>query len=243
LIGITTSAATIAIADEPLEVRYAPEVYGDAVWRAGGLPVHVPPFENPLAADLVARLDGLILSGGGDVDPRTYGDPRHPLTPEVELDGRRDAGEQALIHAALELELPVLGVCRGAQILNVALGGTLIQHLPDAGLDGHHLQHVPTDAPRHPVVLERGSRLAAIFGAERIDVNSVHHQGIAAVAPGLAVSARSADGTIEGLEAERDDGWVVAVQWHPEAMEASDVLQRRLFDALVERAGARAVAR
>ena len=129
---------------------------------------------------------------------------------------------------ALADEIPLLGVCRGAQILNVALGGTLVQDHP-----GHHFQHVPLDGPTHPVSVEPGSRLEMVFGTGQVDVNSVHHQAIATLGQGLAVTARAADGTVEAIELADPGLWVLAVQWHPEAMLAP---QRPLFAALVERA-------
>ena len=237
LIGITTSATSIPIAGEPLEIGYVPRVYDEAIHAAGGIPVHVPTLPGGLAPDLLARLDGIVLSGGGDVEPSAYGAPATGLAHHIEPD--RDAAEREIVHTALERGAPLLGICRGAQVLNVALGGTLVQDLPAAGLADHHFQHVPTAGPTHPVLLEPGSRLASIYGAHQVDVNSIHHQGIATVGDGLAVTARSPDGIVEALELLDRDLWVLAVQWHPEAMQASDAPQRLLFAALVEEARAR----
>jgi gamma-glutamyl-gamma-aminobutyrate hydrolase PuuD len=228
LIGITTSATTIPIAGEPLEIGYAPRVYDEAILAAGGLPVHVPTLPGSASADLLARLDGIVLSGGGDVNPPAYGEANthaHHLEPD------RDAAERGIVLTALGDGVPLLGVCRGAQILNVALGGTLVQDLA-----GHHFQHVPLPGPTHPVLLEPGSRLEAIYGTRHVDVNSIHHQAIARLGDGLAVTARSADGTVEAIELRDPGVWALAVQWHPEAMQAADAPQRRLFAALVAQA-------
>jgi gamma-glutamyl-gamma-aminobutyrate hydrolase PuuD len=228
LIGITTSAATLPIDGEPLEIGYAPRMYDAAILAAGGLPVHVPTLPGSASADLIARLDGVILSGGGDVDPSAYG-ASDGRASDVEPD--RDHAEREIVLTVLAHATPLLGICRGAQILNVALGGTLVQDVPE-----HQEHRMPTVGPRHPVLLEPGSRLERIYGTSRVDVNSAHHQAISALGDGLAVTARSPDGTVEAVEL-RDRGlWVLAVQWHPEAMQASDAPQRRLFAALVEQA-------
>lgn len=227
LIGITTSATTIPIADEPLEIGYVPTVYDEAIYEAGGIPVHVPSLPGGFAPELLERLDGIVLSGGGDVVPASYGASDSGLAHHMEP--RRDTAERELVLTMLAHDTPLLGVCRGAQMLNVALGGTLIQDLEAAGLQDHHYQHVPTAGPTHPVLLEPGSRLHEIYGSRRVDVNSVHHQGIATLGEGLTVTARAPDGIIEGVELP--GRWVIAVQWHPEAMP-----QLELFAALVEAA-------
>jgi putative glutamine amidotransferase len=236
IIGITTSFAEISIEGEPLEIRYAPTVYADAVLRAGGLPVHLPILPSGRNDELLHLLDGIILSGGGDLDPTSYGaEPEQDLF-LVEPD--RDGAEAELLHAATESRTPVLGICRGLQVINVSYGGTLVQHLEPDGTPDHHPQHVPDPEPVHPVVIEPGSRLAAAVADTRIEVNSTHHQAVDTVPPPLRVSARSLDGVVEGLELSESDAWVVGVQWHPEAMQARDPVQRRLFRALIDAAGA-----
>jgi putative glutamine amidotransferase len=232
IIGITTSSAELSIEGEPLPVRYAPTVYDDAVLRAGGLPVHLPILPSGRNSELLDLVDGIILSGGGDIDPNAYGAERQRGLFLVESD--RDAAEGELLHAAAESQTPVLGICRGLQLLNVSFGGTLVQELPsDRGQD-HHPQHVPDAVPIHPVIIEPGSLLAHAVGDTRINVNSTHHQAVDVIPDVLRVTARSPDGVVEGLELTRPEAWVVGVQWHPEAMEARDPVQRRLFRALVD---------
>ena len=232
IIGITTSSVEISIEGEPLRVRYAPTVYDDAVLAAGGLPVHLPVLPSGANSELLDLVDGIILSGGGDLDPTTYGAQSLPDLFEVEA--ARDAAEQELLHRATDSRVPVLGVCRGLQIMNVAYGGTLVQDLGPDGSRHHHPQHVPDDQPIHPVIIEPGSLLAQAVGDTRIEVNSTHHQAVDTVPSDLWVTARSLDGVVEALELRSPDVWVVGVQWHPEAMQASDPVQRRLFRALVE---------
>ena len=232
IIGVTTSSVEISIEGEPLQVRYAPTVYDDAVLSAGGLPVHLPVLPSGRNNELLELVDGIILSGGGDLDPASYGVDAEPDLFEVE--SARDAAEQELLHGATDSRVPLLGVCRGLQIMNVAFGGTLVQDLGPDGSQHHHPQHVPDERPIHPVIIEPGSLLANAVGDTRIEVNSTHHQAVDSVAPELRVTARSLDGVVEALELRRPDVWVVGVQWHPEAMQSSDPVQRRLFRALIE---------
>jgi putative glutamine amidotransferase len=232
IIGITTSSAELSIEGEPLPVRYAPAVYDDAVLRAGGLPVHLPVLPSGRNRELLDLVDGLILSGGGDVDPSAYGEEPQQGLFLVESD--RDVAEGELLHAAAESRVPVLGICRGLQLINVSFGGTLVQELAGESGQDHHPQHVPDAKPVHPVLVEPGSLLAHAVGDTRIDVNSTHHQAVDVIPDSLRVTARSLDDVVEGLELRRSDVWVVGVQWHPEAMEAQDPVQRRLFRALVE---------
>jgi len=224
LIGITTYP-------RDAEGRFAlPVEYAEAVRRSGGVPVLLPPGEAGVD-ELVARLDGFVLSGGGDVDPRLYGgDAAHPAIDRV--DAGRDAFELALARAVVRERVPALSICRGCQVLNVALGGTLHEHLPD--VVGEGLRHKPQgeEEVRHPVEVAAGSRLAAAMGTMRAEPVSWHHQAPDAVAPPLVVTARAADGTIEALELA-DHPWLVAVQWHPELSAAEDIAQQRIFDGLV----------
>lgn len=202
--------------------------YSAHVYAAGGQPLLIPPYEAMTGADaddLVARLDGLLLSGGVDVAPETYGAQRHPSVQASRPD--RDATESLLAGTARQRDLPLLGVCRGMQVMAVAAGGSIDQHLPDTL---GHTEHLPTlgEFGTHPVTTVEGSLLARIIGA-RADVASYHHQGVASH-PGYTVSAHADDGTVEGLE-DPSLRFCVAVQWHPEMGEDSGV-----FAALVEAA-------
>jgi putative glutamine amidotransferase len=224
LIGVTTYG-------RDAEGRYAlPVEYVQAVRRAGGVPVLLPPGESDVE-EVVALVDGLVLAGGGDLDPASYGRERHPATERV--DPERDAFELALVQALVARRVPLLGICRGCQVVNVALGGTLHQHLPD--VVGEALAHWgPREAPlpRHPVQVEPASCLARTLGETRAEPVSWHHQAPDRVAPGLRVVARAEDGTIEALELPAHP-WLLAVQWHPELSAAEEESQQRLFDGLV----------
>lgn len=186
--------------------------YLDQLRQAGGVPVLLPPVPGIAAA--VGRLDALILTGGGDVDPARYGEPRHPRTARVSA--QRDEAELGLLAAALAAGIPVLGICRGLQVLNVACGGTLRQHLPpEAG----HIT-APGTFGSHPVRLAPGSRLARILGSPEpaLAVPTSHHQAIERLGDGLVASAWAADGVIEAVEATPGRyPFLLAVQWHPEA--------------------------
>jgi gamma-glutamyl-gamma-aminobutyrate hydrolase PuuD len=185
----------------------------------------IPPAEDDVDATLQA-LDGIVFSGGADVDPTQYGAEAHPETDTPQA--RRDAGEMALLNAALERDMPTLAICRGFQLLNVARGGDLIQHLPEEiGNDVH--KQVPGEFAVHPVEIKEGSRLGAIVGATP-EVTSHHHQALGRIGDGLVGSAWAADGTLEGVE-DPSRRFVVGVQWHPEASEDA-----ALFEALVEQA-------
>lgn len=209
-----------------------PRRYADRVSAAGGIPVLLPPV--PGIEDALARLDGLVLSGGGDIDPARYRAEPAPETTSVREE--RDTAEFALLAAAMERQLPVLGICRGLQIINVARGGSLHQHLPAVvGHDGH--APVPGAFGAHPVHVAPGSRLAGILGRDEVDppitTPTHHHQAVDQLGDGLVRTAWAPDGTIEAfeLDAGPDGPFMVAVQWHPEA---GDDLS--LFRALVSAA-------
>jgi putative glutamine amidotransferase len=203
--------------------------YSEAVVRAGGLPILLP-HEPEEAEDYLGRLDALIVTGGAfDVDPALFGaETRHAT---VKLKSRRTAFELAITKGALARDLPVLGICGGQQLLNVVLGGTLIQHIPDeVGGALAHEQPNPRTEPGHIVRIVQGTLLHRICGTLEIAVNSAHHQAAKAVGPGVAVNARAADGVIEGIEAPRYR-YCLGVQWHPEySISAGD---EKIFDALV----------
>ncbi len=182
--------------------------YASGVLEAGGLPVHIPCNVDP--ALIAPRLDGIILTGGADIEPERYGADPHPdlVSPEP----YRDDLEFGLFEAAQRHELPVLGVCRGLQLINVAQGGTLTQHVPE-----HLSFDQPITDPAHKVLTTEGSQLHELYGPS-IEVNSLHHQTVDQVGDGVTVTARADDGTVEGLElGDR----VLAVQWHPEMMVAT----------------------
>jgi len=211
--------------------------YARAVERAGGLPVLVPPLlTSGHAASVLDAADALLLTGGEDVDPRRYGAERHATVTDVSVE--RDETEIALLEAARRRRRPVLAICRGIQVLNVAFGGTLIQDIPsqhpralahDAG-DGHRASRV------HPVRIDAASRLRQAVGADEMKVNSFHHQATDRIAPELRVTALAPDGIVEGLEWHRDDWWAVGVQWHPEELDGR--WEAGLFSAFLAQAAA-----
>lgn len=187
--------------------------YSEAAAQLGGLPLMVANLAPELAEAYLAAADGLMLTGGVDVDPSFFGAEPHPFLGLV--DGPRDRFEMALYHAARARGVPVLGVCRGHQLLNVAAGGTLYQHLPALVQTVQHEQAEISGAPSHGVVLEQGSALAQAFGAERVRTNSYHHQAVDKPGQGLKIVGRSADGVVEALE-NTEGSFVLGVQWHPE---------------------------
>lgn len=233
LIGVTTYLQQAATGVWDTTAAYLHAAYLDAVVEAGGIPVLLPPqpCDDDQAAQALAAVDALVIAGGADVDPRRYAAAPHPLTGAPRED--RDAWEAALLRAALEAGTPFLGICRGLQVLNVELGGTLIQHLPDVVGDDRYQVGAGTFGSEE-IEIEPGSLLAAAIGPERRAVPVYHHQAVDRVADGLVVTARCDDGVIEALE-RPGPGYCLAVQWHPE-METDD---RRLLAALVERARAR----
>lgn len=210
-----------------------PTAYLDAVVRAGGEPaiLHPRSIDAGTADAILAGCAGLLLLGGGDVDPAHYGEEPHPRTYGVSA--VRDEFELALLAAARRSRLPVLGICRGAQLLAVASGTTLDQHISDRpGLEAHGRPGVEDGAEVHEVEVLGGTRLAGILGAGTVRASCHHHQAIAAVPEGLRLAAVSPDRIIEGIETT-DDHWCVAVQWHPEDTADSDPTQQALFDAFV----------
>jgi putative glutamine amidotransferase len=208
------------------------ENYATSIVAAGGLPVALP-LEVALVPDILERIDGLVLTGGAfDVDPALFGDDERHET--VNVKPLRTDFEMALTRAALERDLPILGICGGEQLLNVALGGTLIQHIPDEISDAlAHEQPNPRDEPGHEVEIIFGSRLYDIVGTGTLAVNSAHHQAVKEPAASLAVNARAPDGVIEGIE-DSDRRFCIGVEWHPE-FEISDG-DSRLLAAFIEAA-------
>jgi putative glutamine amidotransferase len=216
--------------------------YVRAVQQGGGVPVLLPPHlgEGALAA-LCERMDGLLLTGGGDLDPARFGQERHPTVYDVAP--LRDDLELELTRRALEEDRPVLAICRGIQVLNVALGGTLVQDLPSERPGPIvHSQTAPRHEPTHPVKVQgEGSRLGEVLGAPEVQVNSMHHQAIDRLGGGLREVAWAPDGVIEGVEMP-GPGFVLGVQWHPEELVGHDPAARSLFAAVVEAARRRRAA-
>jgi gamma-glutamyl-gamma-aminobutyrate hydrolase PuuD len=222
-IGLTTyrETASWGVWNEPADLL--PVGYAAGVRAAGGLAFLLPPDDPSVAAAVLHGLDGLLLAGGADVDPGRYGAPREVATGAPRPD--RDAWEIALARTAIERDLPVLAVCRGMQVLNVALGGELLQHLPDAvGSD----LHCPTvgEHGRHDVRFAEASAVSGMFG-ERAEVATYHHQAVATLGRGLTATGWASDGVVEAVELD-GRGWVVGVQWHPEVYAGA-----ALFDAFV----------
>ncbi|MCW2743107.1 MAG: hypothetical protein JWR45_3529 [Blastococcus sp.] len=199
--------------------------YSEAVAAAGGTPVLIPRDAHPGA--LVPRLDGILVAGGQDIDPRHYGSVPGPRS--TVLDPDRDKFEISLVLAAVDSGAPVLGICRGAQLINVALGGTLVADLPPGNGESHSFLGYPAAHRSHPVITTPGTTLAALYGP-RAQVNSYHHQAVATTGSGLVVSGRAPDDVVEAIEMPGTD--VLGVQWHPEMLDEPDPV----FGWLVERA-------
>ena len=233
LIGITTSVTV----DKVPERAYVNGTYIRAVQAAGGIPLLLTPHFTPeVQAALWQRLDGLILTGGGDIDPARFGEPRHPSVDDVSP--ARDELELGLTRRAVTDEVPLFAICRGIQVLNVALGGSLVQDLPSEWPNALvHSQKAPRHEPTHPVkVMGEGTRLGRVLGSLEVEVNSMHHQAIKRLGDGLREVAWAPDGVIEGVEMAGDDRFVLGVQWHPEELVGHDQAARNLFAAIVEAA-------
>jgi gamma-glutamyl-gamma-aminobutyrate hydrolase PuuD len=224
------SKPRIGVTCSPLRgpAYYAP--YLRAVEAAGGEPVTLDPQPNGLAADqatsMIQGIDGLLVPGGWDVDPPAYGEARQEETPNV--DPPLDLTEIALVRAAVDEGVPVFGICRGQQVINVALGGSLRQHI-----DGHDNHGHPRDLLAHSIDVLPGSELSKVTPGDRVMVNSLHHQSVKDVAPGLHATAHSPDGVVEGIESS--DGMIVAVQCHPEELLGQQGWAISLFRNFVDR--------
>lgn len=227
VIGITTYLEQTRFGVWDLPSAVLQREYLDGVVAAGGVPVLLPPVDG-MTANVLSRVDGLLVAGGADVDPVHYGAERASATGPARPD--RDLAEHTLIEAALANGVPLLGVCRGMQLLNVVLGGTLHQHVPDVFASDDHLP-APGTYGRVPVKTAPGSRLAAIVGSE-VDVHCHHHQSVDLLPTGLVPVAWAGDGVVEAIELAGPD-FVLGVQWHPEANPERDA-DHRLFEALVE---------
>ena len=229
--------ASIRLDGDTSRVRLT-AAYVTALESAGLIPLIVPPLSRASAAAVILdSVSGLVLTGGEDVDPARYGEKRHEKIRSI--NAARDATEIALIEEAKARGKPILAICRGIQILNVALGGTLVQDIPSQ-LDTKiaHDEDSPRNSRSHDISIEPGSLIAKAVGTEHCTVNSFHHQSVKRVADGMRVTARSPDGVIEGLEST-DDWWVIAVQWHPEEMtDSPEPWDRGLFKAFAQQLGA-----
>ncbi len=220
-----------AAARDPRDCAFQFATYVDAVRKAGAIPMVIPPQpEN--AAEVVERLDGIVLAGGNDCDPAVYGEARHATVEP--MDPRRQENDLSLARAAHDLGIPTLGICLGVQVMNVAAGGKLIQDIDSEMVTDIRHEGVPGNRSRHDVRIEPGTRLASILGARSWNVNSSHHQAIRTAAPGFRVTAHADDGVIEGLEDPRHP-FYVGVQWHPEDMPGEESATT-LFRAFVEAA-------
>lgn len=228
LIGITTSG-------QMLTGNFSlSKFYVEAVRIAGGVPILIPAGEPNLAA-VFAQLDGLVFSGGGDIDPRVYNGESHPTI--YNIDPERDRSEISLAQMALATEIPILGICRGLEVLVVATGGSLIPHLPDkfGEIIAHRAEQ--TLATEHTVKINPDTRLAQILGTLEVPVVSWHHQAAGSIPSQWRIAAKAPDGVIEALEHE-DRPWTIALQWHPE-MSIQDTAQYRIFHTFVAAARAR----
>ncbi|MGD9933898.1 MAG: gamma-glutamyl-gamma-aminobutyrate hydrolase family protein [Dehalococcoidia bacterium] len=235
-VGITTSLVE-GKSPERISLNAA---YVQAVQGAGAMPVLLPPYlTGPQLDELCENLDGLVLTGGGDVDPARYDERPHPKV--LGVSARRDRFEFIVLRKALEEHIPVLAICRGMQVLNVALGGTLFQHVPD--IFGQSICHQQVEAGgqrsdvTHPVEVRRGTLLANLIGSGAVGVNSMHHQAVHALGQHMVPVARTADGLIEAIEAPSLGEFVLGVQWHPEELVEVSEAARALFDGFVAACG------
>lgn len=236
IIGVTTSRRTLDHRPDRDPVYMLFVAYSTMVRAAGGIPIALVPGAEDEVPELLDRIDGLLLAGGGDVEPLRYEGGDHDTVYGVDPD--RDAFEIALVRAAHQRRMPTLCVCRGMQIMNVALGGTLIVDIASEGpgLIEHRRIDVSAMTRQHSVSIEAGSSTAIALGAEDLEVNSLHHQAIRDLAPGLIVTGRAPDGIIEAVAPE-DESWAMwAVQWHPEGLGPEEPTSLSLFRTFVERA-------
>jgi putative glutamine amidotransferase len=228
LIGLTMSL-------QENRMQTLSRAYSDAVRSAGGTPVAIPCCDDPeVITDIAHRLDGVVLTGGGDIDPSLFGE--EPLPGLGEIVPERDRMETALVRLFLERDKPLLAVCRGCQVLNIAVGGDMYQDLytQRESLLQHH-QRSPRHHATHAIQLVEGTLLHRLAQENSVRVNSFHHQAVRRVPSLLRVAARTTDGVIEAIESVRHR-FVVGVQWHPECMAETDAFSRRLFEAFVEAA-------
>ncbi len=212
------------------------KAYVDAIVQAGGIPLIVPPQPKERVAAALSRVQGLVLTGGVDVDPRLYGEQPRPSCGEISP--LRDELDLAAAAYALQHNLPLLAICRGVQVLNVALGGSLVQDIPDEVPGAlKHRQQAPGWYATHAVAVQPDTLLSSIVGSGTLDVNSLHHQAVKRVGKGLRIAATAPDGIIEALEST-EHRFVLGVQWHPELMVESCPAARAVFEHFVHAAAA-----
>jgi putative glutamine amidotransferase len=233
-IGVTTSSERT---DKGVDRAFVNAAYIRAVERAGGVPLLLTPYHSPDALSRVAaQIDGLLLTGGGDIDPAHFGEARHAKTGLISA-ARDELELHRVTRQALDAGRPLLAICRGLQVVNVALNGSLHQHVPDVfGEDIAHSQAGARSDRTHDVVIEPGTLLASLAGGDRLRVNSFHHQAINALGDGLRAVAWADDKVIEAVELTDPRGFMLAVQWHPEELVEQDPAALRLFQALVDAA-------
>ncbi len=236
IIGITGRPQCVPAAAVQIKAYLAGHTYTDSIRHGGGIPVILVPVDASEINDVLDRIDGLLFTGGGDVSPAAYG-----AEPEETIRGvntERDSFEVELVHKAHERKMPVMGICRGLQVINVALGGTLIQDLPShTGVHGHDITGEGVYEPHLKAKVEENSRLATVIGPGLHSINSIHHQAVDTLGDGLTVVASATDGTVEAIDHEDGDWPFIAVQWHPEFLGMrDDGTSHELFASLVESA-------
>lgn len=236
LIGVTCnylnlcpSAFTAGIGAADQDWQLIAQDYLNAIWKVGAVPVLLPIDEDPnRALEMLEMVDGLLISGGNDVSPELYGSKENKCGV---LDHNRDVMEKCLLEKALEKDMPVLGICRGVQLMNAALGGTLHQDLPSEGFPNHTIIEFDRNVVTHTVEVTENTLLAEILGSGELGVNSFHHQAVDRLADSLEAAAVSKEGIVESVYMPGRK-FVLAVQWHPEMMYDSDV-QKKIFEAFV----------
>ncbi len=238
LIGITANTLVEGVKETGRrgDIENAvPQAYIDAVEEAGGVPILIPLVSQKTTVQkILAVLDGLLLTGGGDIDPGLFGQEPHPALKVVDVG--KDRLENLLLAEALKKDYPILGICRGMQIMNVVAGGTLLQDIPSSGPSRiQHLQRATAPGPSHTITIQKGSLLEKALGRLTLRVNSYHHQAVENLAPGFQATATAPDGIVEAIESERHT-FAMGVQFHPEMMFRDFPVFHALFRALVRKA-------
>ncbi|MGB9814064.1 MAG: gamma-glutamyl-gamma-aminobutyrate hydrolase family protein [Thermovenabulum sp.] len=209
------------------------EGYYLAVERAGGIPIIIPPLEEETLKGVLDLVDGVLISGGPDVDPLIFGE--NPIRELGEVNPLRDKAEIFLVKEAFFRKKPIMGICRGIQVINVALGGNLYQDLPSQVRDCiKHSQSAPRWYPTHKVKIDKGTTLFEIYNSQEVKVNSFHHQAIKEVSPYLKAVAYAPDGIIEAVESSAEGVFILGLQWHPEGMWHKDPMQLKPFERFIE---------
>lgn len=236
IIGITGRPYELASIGQTLDAHVVFETYSDSISFVGGLPVMLIPVGADKIDDVLDRIDGVLLPGGGDIDPLWYADSRHETSRAISR--KRDEFEFDVTRRAKARRMPLFGICRGLQVVNVALGGTLIQDLQShTGAHGHDVIGGGAYEPHSRILIEPGGRIAAVIGAGPQDINSIHHQAVEELGDGLSIVAAAPDGTIEAIEHEDKEWPLYAVQWHPELLGVRDHgPSHALFQAFVDAA-------